>query len=168
MKVSFNIKFIDLIFFNLHHWFNSSFMLGFFAVLFSIITFINWQAVARQADERSLFVNIFTFIILELMIFTVLAVFLLITIIISNISNMNKTILTDCVVTLNSELISTESKYARAEYQWNAVQKLSQNSKYIFLYVMQHSAVIIPKRAFQNAQELENFWQECKSRIKTA
>ena len=168
MRVSYRIKFIDLILFNIYHWFHSPFMLGFFAVLFSIITLLNWQAVTKQADEHSLFVNVFTFAVLEFVFVAVIVIVLLLTVIVGNISKMNKTVLTDCAITLNPDSIFAESKYARAEYQWNAVQKLAQNSKYLFLYVMQHGAVIIPKRAFQSNQELENFWQECQARVKSA
>ena len=143
-------------------------MLGFFAVLLSIITWLNWQAVAKRADENSLFVTIFTFAVLEFIFVAVIGIVLFLTLIASNISKMNKTVLTDCVIILSPDSISAESEYARAEYQWNAVQRLAQNPKYLFLYVMQHGAVIIPKRAFQSKQELENFWQQCQAKVKPA
>src|SRR5690349_6454688 len=106
MSVSYRVKFIDLILFNIYHWFHSSFMLGFFAVLFSIITMLNWQSVAKQADDHSLFVNVFTFALLEFIFVAVIGIVLLLTVIVSNISKMNKTVLTDCVITLNPGSIS--------------------------------------------------------------
>jgi hypothetical protein len=168
MKVSYRIKFLDIILFNIYQWFHSPFILGFFAVLIGIITWANWQTMAERANEHSLFVLIFSFAVLELLFFAILGIVLLLTVVVGNLSKMNKTILTDCVITLHQDSISAESKYARTEYQWNAVQKLAQNSRYLFLYVMQHGAVIIPKRAFRNVQELKNFWQECQTRAKPA
>ena len=168
MTVSYRITFLDIILFNIYHWFHSPFILGFFAVLICITTWVNGQAMVERANEHSLFVLIFSFAVLELLFVTMLGIILLLTAVVGNISKMNKTVLTDCVITLHEDSISSESKYARTEYQWNAVQKLAQNSRYLFLYVMHHGAMIIPRRAFRNDEELKNFWQECQTRAKPA
>jgi hypothetical protein len=168
MKASYRVKFLDIILFNVYHWSRSPIMLVITLIGIGTISILNWQTVFKGSDEILLIVRIFTFAILETLIIAGYFIVLLLTIIFTNISKMNKTVLTDCVITLGTDIISTESKFVRAEYKWDAIQRLIRTRSYIFLYVMQHGALIVPKRAFQSNEALEKFWLECNARIKTA
>ena len=167
MEVSYRVRFLDLIMLNVYHSFRSPSMLIILLGGIGIISVLNWQTIFGVSDEYPLIVTIITFMIMEIPFILGYFILIFLTIVLANISKMNKTILTDCVVTLDADTVSTESKFARAEYKWNAIQKIVRTRYYLFLYFMQHGALIIPRRAFQSDEDFDKFWQECIARAKS-
>jgi hypothetical protein len=105
-------------------------------------------------------------IILDLMPIVFLYLFIGLGLVISNIGKMNKTVLTDSSIILNDDVIITETKYLRSEVKWSAVQKLARTRTHIFMYVLQHGALTIPRRAFTNDEAYEQFWSACRAKVK--
>ena len=167
MKVSFRPKYRDLIAFNFHHIFHSLLFLGLIVFILIIGIKPNWQAVVHTASDKSLAYRIVLFVILELVpvvfVYLCIALFLLL----ANIRKMNKTFLADSTITLDDDVIITESVHSRSEVQWSAIQKLVQTRSHIFLYIMKHGALIIPKRVFASDEDLDMFWAICQARVKT-
>jgi YcxB-like protein len=50
-----------------------------------------------------------------------------------------------------------KNKFCEVKYFWNAIIKKTENSNYYFLFVNEFQAIIIPKRAFKNNEELQAF-----------
>jgi hypothetical protein len=166
MKVSFRIKYSDLIAFNFHYFFRSPIFLGLLVFILVIGIKPNWQAVNNVAAERSLTYRLIFFVILELLPVVFAYLLVALALLLGNISKMNKTVLTDNTITLSENVIITESAYARSEIQWTAAQKLVRTRSHIFIYITQHSAFIIPKRAFDSDDACDQFWNACQARLK--
>jgi len=163
MKISYRNKFLDLIRFNIFHLSRTPIMLGIFGFLLLVLTQITWEGVAESSVD-SIFIKILFFSIVEALWVILIAFFALLIIILSNISKMNKTVLADTVITLGSDGITSESQYGRSELKWNAIQKVVRTRSYIFMYVVQHGAIVIPRRAFSTGGEWEQFWLQCQAK----
>ncbi len=87
---------------------------------------------------------------------------LLLTILLSNISKMNKAMLSESAIHLTPDYIETETSFAHSEVKWTAVQKLARTHSYIYIYLMQHGAIMIPRRVFENDEAWEGFWRMCQ------
>ncbi len=53
--------------------------------------------------------------------------------------------------------IQCKSEWVSTQYQWKAYIRLQENEKYFFLFINAAQALIVPKRAFTHAEELESF-----------
>lgn len=49
-----------------------------------------------------------------------------------------------------------------SHHSWTGVDRVEHDQKYIYIYTASHAALIIPKRAFNNLQEAESFYQLAK------
>jgi hypothetical protein len=163
MKISYRNNFLDLIRFNISHVSRTPILLGIFGFLFLVLTQISWEAVAKISVDSILFKILF-FFMLEALWVILIAFFALLIIILSNLSKMNKTVLTDTILTLGSDGITSESQFGRSELKWNAIQKVVRNRSYIFMYVVQHGAIVIPRRAFGTSDQWEQFWLMCQAK----
>ena len=163
MKISYCNNFLDLIRFNIFHVSRAPIPLGAFGFLFLGLTQISWEGVAKSSVDSTPFKILF-FFILEALWVILIAFFALLIIILSNLSKMNKTVLTDTVLTLGSDGITSESQFGRSQLKWNAIQKVVRNRSYIFMYVAQHGALVIPRRAFSTSDQWEQFWLMCQAK----
>ena len=107
------------------------------------------------------------FIILILIPVLLLVILISLLLVLANIGKMNKTVLTDCAITLGDDMILTESAYARSEVQWAAIQKLVKTRSHLFLFVRKLDDLVIPKRAFNSDEECNRFWDMCQAKLKT-
>lgn len=165
MKVSFRNKYRDLIAFNFRHTFHSLLFLGSFVFIIVIGIKPNWQSVNHIAADESLSFRLVFFVILELVPVVFVYLITALVLLLSNIGKMNKTVLTDCTITLGDDVIITESAYSYSEVQWTAIQKLVRTRSHIFLYVIQHGALVIPKRAFDSDEACDRFWSACQAKV---
>ena len=163
MKISYRNTFLDIIRFSIFQSLRSPIVLGAFGFLLLVMTQITWEGVAESSVD-SLFIKILFFTIAEALWVFLMALFALLIILLSNISKMNKTVLADKVITLGSDGITSESQYGHSELKWNAMQKAVRTRSYIFIYLMQHGAIVIPRRAFNSNDESEQFWLICQAK----
>jgi hypothetical protein len=163
VKISYRNKFLDILRFSIFHYSRSPIVLGAFGFLLLVLTQITWEGVAESSVD-SIFIKILFFTFVEALWVFLIAFFALLIIILSNISKMNKTVLADTVLTLGSDGITSESQYGRSELKWNAIQKAVRTRSYIFIYLMQHGAIVIPRRAFSTNDEREQFWLICQAK----
>ena len=49
-----------------------------------------------------------------------------------------------------------------SRHSWAGVDRVEHDQKYIYIYTASHAALVIPKRAFNNLQEAESFYQLAK------
>ncbi|MEM6519709.1 MAG: YcxB family protein [Cyanobacteria bacterium P01_C01_bin.70] len=76
---------------------------------------------------------------------------------------LNKGILTEHKLILSDHSLVEETKFNRTEHSWEGILRVRQNRRYIFVYVSQYSAHVIPKRAFCNHHEAEMFYKNLYS-----
>jgi YcxB-like protein len=113
-------------------------------------------------------VKIIIFVIMEMLLASFLLVFLAVITLLGAISTRNKPMFCEKKITLGDEAIFTESPYGRSEIQWQAVQKLARTRRYIFMYMNQDSALVIPRRAFENSTQWNNFYEICRQKTARA
>lgn len=66
-------------------------------------------------------------------------------------------------LSITSEDISEFSQVNSSKWSWASVPKVSQNGSYIYIYVQQNLAHIVPKRAFHTPEEAREFYGAARS-----
>ena len=155
--VTYKNTFPDILAYMRHHYFRMPMMyvvLAFFVYSTSIST---WSAIPAtgSAGER-----IFTFVIIETVILAVLILATFLFSALSMLSRRNKTIFTEHTISLLPEALVEETQYSRSEFKWSSVQKIAKSRRYIFVYMSQHQAHVIPRRAFQSDADWNSFYGE--------
>jgi hypothetical protein len=71
-------------------------------------------------------------------------------------SRRNKTLLPEHTITLADASFTEETAYNKTDHKWSGVQKLARTRRHIFIYVAQHAAHVVPRRAFRDDAEWES------------
>ena len=80
--------------------------------------------------------------------------------ILGNVSKMNKGFLTTHNITISDNGFVEETAFNRTETKWEGIMKIAKSRRYIFVYLSQHGAHVIPRRAFANDSEWELLYQK--------
>jgi hypothetical protein len=119
-------------------------------------------------SEGNVVVKIIAFGFIELIaLFFVAAVFAL-SVVLGMVSRKNKTVLTEHTIILAEESFTEETPYNKSEQKWTIVQKLARTKSYIFIYVGQNMAHVVPLRAFRDDAEWDAFYEYCRQRTQAA
>ncbi len=143
---------------SLQQLFHQPFLIAFFAILLTLTSYTNWQAIS---PERTLLVRLVSVIILELIPFMFVTAVIGLFIFLNTFSKKNKTLLTEQTITLDESFLACQSEYARSEVKWKAVQRIVRTRSYLFLYLSQMGAMLIPKRAFNSKEQWDSFFEFC-------
>jgi hypothetical protein len=107
------------------------------------------------------------FIFVELVLIAFILAFLAVITILPMISRkQNKLLYCDRKVSIDNDAFYTESEYNRSETRWSVVRKLVRTRSYIFMFLGQHNAVVVPRRAFEEAAQWDAFYELC-NRVKS-
>jgi hypothetical protein len=106
----------------------------------------------------------FRFLVGELVILAFFGAVFAALFVVSRISGRKRTILTEHRFAIAPESLVDETAFAKRDFKWPDVQKLARTRRYIFIYVAQPAAFVIPKRAFQDDDEWNAFYQFCRER----
>lgn len=132
--------------------------------------FVTSQVVLPRAhalpSSVPLFACVFGFILVELALIAFILAFLAFITILQMIFPRDKQLYCERKVGIDNDALYTESEYSRTETRWSVVRKLVRTPSYIFMFLGQHNAVVVPRRAFEEAKEWEKFYDMC-SKIKT-
>jgi hypothetical protein len=79
--------------------------------------------------------------------------------VISYVPSRNKGILTTHTLTLDESGVAEETPTGRTDTKWSGIVHVRQNRSFIFLYVSEYGAHVVPKRAFANAADAHRFFQ---------
>jgi hypothetical protein len=108
--------------------------------------------------------NVIGFIIVELLLIAFILGFLAAITILPMISRKrNKLLYCERKLSIDSDALYTESEYSRSETRWSVVQKVVRTSGYIFMFLGQHNAVVVPRRAFEEAEKWDSFYEKVMS-----
>jgi hypothetical protein len=141
-----------------YHYLRSPFILGTYGLCFIAISLVVNQA---APNDRGLGEKLLAFVFLEFVALVFFAVVFGGSLVLSMISRRNKTLYTERTLTIGEEGLATETPYGKSEQKWAIVQKLARSRKYVFIYVAQHSAYLVPRRAFLDEAEWEAFYKLC-------
>ena len=161
MTIRYQNTFRDIVAFCFYHYPRSPLILGFYGFGFAILSAVVFQSVPKDIPIAA---RIIAFLVMEIIVFGFLAVIFILSTVLGMISRRNKTFLTDHSITLAENGFTSETPYSRSELKWSIVQKLARSKNYIFIYVAQHSAHVVPRRAFRDAAEWDSFYEFCRKK----
>jgi hypothetical protein len=124
-----------------------------------MFSFVLFQSLPKDASITE---KIIVFLMMEVVAFVILVMVFGFFTIIGMISRRNKTFYTDRTISLGEDGFISETPHSRSEMKWSIVQKLARTRSYIYIYVTQHSAHVVPRGAFQEIGEWDSFYEFCK------
>ena len=133
---------------------NTQIAFGFVLLIFSRV---NLDAVRQMevtlANKVAVFVIMgiaeIVFMLIVLLLFTGLSV----------LTSQQKNTRMDCKVLASANGLVVESSEGRNERKWSGIHKIGQNSSFIFIYLSDRMAYVIPKNAFTDSTEAEKFFR---------
>jgi phosphotransferase system glucose/maltose/N-acetylglucosamine-specific IIC component len=156
MRLEYRIRYLDRLMYSYSHQFLSPVINGFF-VLFAIFIF------ATELKERSFAVSaalaLFVFIAMWLAQLLFLAVVLL--------TRRSDSTLTDHVLELQDDGIYDTTQFHQLRVFWNGIQRVVSRPGLVAIYVAQHSAMLIPNRAFGSPNAQSQFIAMLTERLRT-
>jgi hypothetical protein len=165
MTIRYKNTFRDIMAFCFYHYPRSPVVIGSNCVAFAIISLIVFQALPKNGDVVTM---VITFAVMELIAFSLLAGMFALSVVLSMVSRRNKTLITEHTIVLGGESFTEESPYNKTEQKWTSVQKLARTKSYIFIYVAQYMAHVVPRRAFRDDAEWDAFYEYCRHRTRAA
>ena len=151
--------FCDIIAFCFYHYPRSPAVVISYGIAFAMFSFVIFQSLPNNAGITA---KIIIFLMMEAVAFVILVMVFGFFTVISMISSRNKTLFTERTISLGEDGFISETPHSRSEMKWSIVQKLARTRSYIYIYVTQHSAHVVPRRAFQDAGEWDSFYEFCK------
>jgi hypothetical protein len=164
MTIRYKNTFRDVMAFCFYHYPRTPFVIGFYGIGFGLVSVATFRSLPADLSPVA---KIITFLIIELILFVLIAGGFAITVVLSMVSRRNKTVLTEHTLTVADGSFVEETAYNKTDYKWAGVQKLARTRSYVFIYISQHAAHVLPRRAFQNDAEWHSFYDFCKHRIET-
>ncbi|MGH7939514.1 MAG: YcxB family protein [Limisphaerales bacterium] len=104
---------------------------------------------------------VFGFIVVELALIAFIMAFLAFITILPMIFPRNKLLYCERKLIIDADAFYTESEYSRSETRWSVVRKLVRTRCYIFMLLRQHHAVVVPRRAFEEGEQWDAFYEKC-------
>jgi hypothetical protein len=163
MIIRYQNKFRDFLAFHTYHFTRSPFAIGFLVVILLVTFVATWSNFKK---EDNLYINIAILIITAIIILGFSLAFYFIIVVLSFISPKNKTMFTSTTLTLWEDSFLEETAYNRNEYKWPTVQRLARTSGHIFIYLAQHVAMVIPRKAFLDDNDWNSFYEFCQLKVK--
>jgi hypothetical protein len=137
MRVEYEVGYRDKFVFNLTHQFLTPVISGTFLLLPLLIFFIE---VRSRPVIQCLALAVMLFLIMWLF----QAVFLAIVL----ITRRRDSVLTQHVLEVNEEALRDSTKFNESRYFWPGILQVVARPGFVAVYIAQHSALIIPSRAF--------------------
>ncbi|HYI10492.1 MAG TPA: YcxB family protein [Thermoanaerobaculia bacterium] len=166
MQVTYTNTFRDLIRFNLYHQPRMGVIQLIVAalVVFHTWTFGRyvWKLPDSPAVKAILFVGTLLFML------ALLAVVQLFTILLSYRPSKNKALLTEHVIRVTDDELIEETAFGSNSTTWAGIPKVGRNRSYVFVYVQQNMAHVIPIRAFASITDASSFFDLVRSRSASA
>ena len=76
-----------------------------------------------------------------------------------------RSLLGNCLLTLNDDSISVQRPSSLSTYGWEATDQIRVTSEYCFIYVTSISAIILPRRAFNSNEAFDDFVREIRQHL---
>ncbi len=145
--------------FGLYHYPRSPIILGTYAV---VVCFISWDAARSFPADMSGFAQAIVMLFVAATGSLIYTGVLAMVFVLGMLSRRNQTFLTEHAITVGAAFFVEETPYNRTEYNWLAVQKLARTKRYLFIYISQNAAHVIPRRAFASDADWQAFYAVCQ------
>jgi hypothetical protein len=161
LQIAFKISLMDLIRFNVYHASRRG---------------LNWLIVSgavlllARTIPHDLPLHVMVFIVFLLAAFMIAFMFV-VTVLVAALSyapSKNRAAIGEHVLTIEPDTLTEETLVSTARWSWAAVPKISHTRAYIFIYVQQNMAHVIPKSAFASRDEASRFYGLAVKTWKTA
>lgn len=163
MEIRYTNTLGDLVRFNLYHLSR----MGVVQVLIVVLVGIHVSTFGVDILEldQPLAIRIASFVLSLAILFGVLVALELLVLFLSYKPAKNRSILTDHVLRITDDGIVEETPLSSSTVAWSAIPRIAQNSRYLFVYVQQNSAHVVPKRAFPSSADATAFYETVEKRI---
>lgn len=163
MNISYTNTFRDLLAFQRYHASRSPVVIVMDLGLVAFVSYLFFQATAGDsAHQLGLTTRIIATLVLAVVLLALVIASNLVLFVLVLISRRNKTLLTEHTITLGEDGFVTETAYERTNSKWASVQKLRRTRRHLFIYVSQHGAHVVPRRAFREEAEWNAFHEFCR------
>jgi len=169
MKIRYENKFRDVLAFNLFMSTRSPLLHAMHLAVFVSATLLAWK-VSPALDSPMLISEAVRFIASATIGAAVLVLFFAFYLSVAALAAALMkcdSLLAERAVTLGTDAVSEESFWLRTQFRWNSVRKISRTRRYIFLFIAQYGALVIPRRAFQTGTQWELFYEVCRGKAGT-
>jgi phosphotransferase system glucose/maltose/N-acetylglucosamine-specific IIC component len=154
MRLEYRLRYLDRLNYNTCHQFRSPVINGLFVILAILISI-------SESKERefilSAIVALVFYCIMWLAQFLFLAVLLL--------TRRSDSALTDHVLELQDDGLYDTTQFHQSRIFWKGMQRVVTFPGLIAIYIAQHSAILIPNRAFASVGAKNQFLAEIKERL---
>lgn len=154
MKVEFKTTFPDVMMFI---WLHLTRSWVFLVLIGGMSVFLTWNACRETVMQHGRIIGVIAIFLAASVVFAGIFLVGLTASILTALSRRNKTFMTDNTIELLEDKFLTENRYGKGENKWDIVQKIIKTRRYIVLYVTQSTGIVVPRRAFQKAEEWEAF-----------
>jgi len=165
MNISYQLSrwelFFAILFMQLHQFFGIV-VYALTALIFSYVSI----SVASSLEDTNFIVKLLVFIVFESFPVILMLLLVLLSTLISVFSRKNKSFLENRNMTFNEDFFVGITENSRSEIKWQALQRVVITGNFLFLYLSQSGAIIIPKRVFASALEWKDFIELCRSKLK--
>jgi hypothetical protein len=146
MRLEYRIRYLDRLIYNSCHQFLSPIINGFFLIIPILVFF-------SELRERSLVVSVLVALAIYLLIWLLQLLFLAILL----LTRKSDSVLTEHVLEVHEEGIYDTTKFHESRVFWPGIQRVVSRPGLIAIYVAQHSAMLIPNRAFASREMRNQF-----------
>jgi YcxB-like protein len=161
VEIQFTLNRIDLVRFNVHH---ASRRL----LTWTIVVILAAMIARTVPTDFPLLVRIFFYVLILLLIAGVMFLATAAIAFVSYAKAKNRGVLGEHKLIITPEAITETTAVNSSTWSWSGVPNVSENGSYIFIYVQQNLAHIVPKRAFGSSAEAHQFYDVARSAWETA
>lgn len=157
LTVSYRNKLIDFVAFNVYTLPRLRAM-RILAFLFLLYLIYLLMPVLRSADSHIL-LNVVAVTTTIVLIFGGTSFLILSIVLLAYVPKLNKGLLTEHTVTLSENMVVETTQWGRTESAWGGMAGIRRSKRYIFLYISEHAAHVIPRKAFASSDEADAFYR---------
>ena len=163
MQVTYTNRFLDFVRFNAYHLPRMTSMQIVVGVLVLMHAWSFGPSLAKMKESVPMKAAVYATTLL--LFFAVLLVAQFLFILLSYRPSRNKAFLTEHILTASDDGVVEDTAYGSSSSTWAGITKVGQNRGYIFVYVQENMAHVIPKRAFASEADASRFYDFVQSRV---
>ena len=160
MKTKYRNTYADLLAFICHHY---SRLFTLQAITLIFVAFTSMSTLREIPGDAAIHVKIVTFVLKEGILLGGYLLVIGLVSILGMASKLNKAFFTEHTITIDEGGLTEETVFNRSEYKWAGIQKIIITNGYVFAFVSQHAAHVIPRRAFESQAEWDDFVAKLKA-----
>jgi hypothetical protein len=146
MRVEYRIGYFDRLAFYLTHQFLSPVANGFYIILAMLIF-------ASELRKQPVILSITVAIVIYIIMWIAQAIFLAVYL----FTRRSDCVLTHHVVEARDDVLSDSTKFHESRFFWSGIQRIVTRPGFVAVYIAQHAAILIPKRAFRSKHDRKQF-----------